>query len=541
MLRVLTALVALLLPGFSWACEAWTDSDANNTTLKVGSVQITVNDVFNNNIDAENQFIHRLANQLHIQSKKELIEAQLLFSQGELFDPELLLETARNLRANRYLRSATVTPIQICEGEVDILVETGDNWTLIPGFNFERAGGKNTYSFSVSELNLLGLGKSLEIGVDYGAVRDQQVLQYFDPMLFGTSTQFTAQLQNNTDGEVQVIQFSKPFTSLDAKDSWGIRIGNTEFINTLHNNGLAVNQVSVDREFASIQKGFSTGRKAVKHRADGQTVFRVVRYSYGWQFDRLELASTVNFPDNQFTPVRQFSYPFVEVEFLQPEFIEQSNLQLMEAVEDVNVGHRLNARIGYAADYFGTTFAAFVTDIEYEKGWKQGERFLSLFNANISGYYSDDGIEDGLASATLKNFYFLSRKSQLFASANFTASEKLFANRQIVLGGATGLRGYPLNFQTGSRRTRLSFEHRYFFDWYPLRLARIGTATFADIGSAWEKNDDPSWLRDVGFGLRVVSTRQADAKVLHIDFAFPLDETDRIEQFQLVVTAKTLF
>jgi len=135
----------------------------------------------------------------------------------------------------------------------------------------------------------------------------------------------------------------------------------------------------------------------------------------------------------------------------------------------------------------------------------------------------------------------MSRKSRFFASGNAVFGNRLFEENQIILGGETGLRGYPLRFQTGSRRARFTAEHRYFLDFNPFRLARVGTAVFADIGAAWEQGEDPVWLSDVGFGLRIVSTRQADAKVTHIDFAFPLNATDEIDGFQLVVTAKTQF
>jgi len=522
-------------------CEPWADDKADSPELRIGTVQVRINDVFNNNLAAENRTIHRLANQLHLNSRKELIEAQLLFTQGDAFDADLLAETARNLRSNSYIRSATVKPIQVCDSAVDILVETGDNWSLIPSFNFERAGGENQYSFSLAELNLFGRGKSLGFKLDHSSVRDQRVLLYQDPMFFGTKTQFSAQLQNNTDGEVQVFEFIKPFTSLDTRSSWRTRIGNSEYVQSLYDDGRVVNQLNVDNEFASVSFGTSKGRQFVRKQANGRNVNRIFRWSVGWSYQRLQLHANANFPEAMPVPERVFSYPFVDVNFLQPEFIELSNVQVMESVEDIDVGHRLRTRIGWAAKRLGSTKDTWFLRSDYAKGWRGGERFLSLLNAGFEGYASDSGIENGLASATVQSHFFITPKNRLYASMNLISTKKLFEHTQVVLGGATGLHGYPLNFQTGARRARFSVEHRYFFDWYPLRLARIGTATFADAGSAWDKGEDPQWLRDVGVGLRIVGTRQADAQVLHLDFAFPLDETDRISSFQFVVTAKSQF
>jgi len=523
------------------ACEPFTTDAADNSTLRIGSVQIKLNDVFNNDLAAENRSIHRLANQLHVKSKRELIEAQLLFSQGDLFDADLLAETARNLRSNRYLRSASVTPMQICDGEVDILVETGDNWSLIPSFNFAREGGENQYSFSLSELNLFGMGKSLGIQLEFSPVRDQRVLVYQDPMLFGTNTQFSAQLQNNTDGQVQVFEFKQPFKSLDATRSWRVRAGNSEYVQSLYDDGRVANQLNVDHEFASVSYGTSKGRQLVHTLNNGRNVNRVFRWTAGWSYQRRQLSAGARFPESMPVPERVFSYPFIDLNFLQPEFIELSNLQVMETVEDIDVGHKLTTRLGWAAGAFGSSKDAVFARSDYNKGWRGGDRFLSLFNAGVEGYVTDDGIENGISDATLQSYYFASPKTRLFALTNLVSTKNLYEYSQVVLGGATGLRGYPLNFQTGSRRARVTLEHRYFFDWYPLRLARIGTATFADAGAAWDKGEDPQWLKDVGVGFRIVGTRQADAQVLHIDFAFPLDETDRVNSFQFVVTAKSQF
>ncbi len=71
---------------------------------------------------------------------------------------------------------------------------------------------------------------------------------------------------------------------------------------------------------------------------------------------------------------------------------------------------------------------------------------------------------------------------------------------------------------------------------------RIGAAVFADVGSAWySSTNENTWLRDVGIGLRIVSTRQTDAKVLHIDLAFPLDGGEDLDDLQLVIKAKQEF
>src|SRR5256885_12903468 len=66
---------------------------------------------------------------------------------------------------------------------------------------------------------------------------------------------------------------------------------------------------------------------------------------------------------------------------------------------------------------------------------------------------------------------------------------------QLVLGGDTGLRGYPRNYQTGDRRVLLNVERRVYTDWYPFRLIRVGGAVFYDWGRAWRSEEHTSELQ----------------------------------------------
>ena len=91
----------------------------------------------------------------------------------------------------------------------------------------------------------------------------------------------------------------------------------------------------------------------------------------------------------------------------------------------------------------------------------------------------------------------------------------------------------------------MTIEQRYFTDWYPFRLARIGGAIFADVGRVWGRNplgDEPrGWLTDVGIGLRIAPTRGSSGKMLHIDLAFPLNGDASIDNVQILLEAKRGF
>jgi outer membrane translocation and assembly module TamA len=102
-----------------------------------------------------------------------------------------------------------------------------------------------------------------------------------------------------------------------------------------------------------------------------------------------------------------------------------------------------------------------------------------------------------------------------------------------------------LRYQRGERRAQFTIEQRYFTDYYLWRLFRVGGAIFFDAGRVWGRDpfgsENLGLLRDVGFGLRLSSTRSSVGKMIHIDFAFPLDGDPSIDSFQFLVEGKRSF
>ena len=63
---------------------------------------------------------YRLADRLHIETRRRVIENFLLFHAGDVYQPERLAETERNLRALGFLKSASVTASPPHDGIVDV-------------------------------------------------------------------------------------------------------------------------------------------------------------------------------------------------------------------------------------------------------------------------------------------------------------------------------------------------------------------------------------------------------------------------------------
>jgi len=162
-----------------------------------------------------------------------------------------------------------------------------------------------------------------------------------------------------------------------------------------------------------------------------------------------------------------------------------------------------------------------------------------LASAAFSGQYGDGRSERQFLGGKLR-YYVPQGKSALFYAA---VSADVVRNPELVdlllLGGDSGLRGYPLRYQSGEKRALFTVEERVYTDWYPFRLFRVGGAVFYDVGRAWDgpfvNPVNSGWLSDVGFGLRLLSDRSSFGNVVHVDVAFPLDRDPDIESVQFLV------
>ena len=125
----------------------------------IGKVDIDIRNIFDDNDPRETNGLFRLANQLHIRTKRASIQAQLLFASGDRYSARKLAETERALRLLTYVYDAHIVPVRYADGKVDVRVITKDVWTLSPGISFGRAGGTQQHQVQSAGHEFSGLGK----------------------------------------------------------------------------------------------------------------------------------------------------------------------------------------------------------------------------------------------------------------------------------------------------------------------------------------------------------------------------------------------
>jgi len=502
----------------------------------IGKISIDAGDVFDTSIKGEDGWLYRSANFLHINTRPDVIRGQLLFRTGEPYVARIVKETERILRANDYLYEAAIVPVAWDGHTVDLMVHTRDNWTLNPGFNYSRKGGANTGSVQIEERNLLGTGRQVSLDWGRNIDRDYLTFAYSDPHFLSTWTQLDLTYSDTSDGQTKYFKLERPFYALDTQHAGGLTLLDSLRNDFRYSLGHQVGEFQHRQEDYEAYGGRSSGWHDgwVRRWSAGATVQR----------DRFDVvpgkALGGPLPED-----RDLVYPWIGFDLSEDRYQERITQDQILRVEDVLVGLRAGGRIGYATKALGADRDALMFSANVQDGTDL-QTDQSLFgSASLSGRLEGSTLRDAVLSAEARYYLRTSSRFKFFATANGTVTRNLDAERQLLLGGDTGLRGYPLRYQAGTSLALLTLEERYYTDWYPFRLFHVAAAAFFDMGRTWGTDvtgaTSLGLLKDVGIGLRLGSSRSAFGNVLHVDLAFPLDGDPSISNVQFVVETKGRF
>ncbi len=502
----------------------------------IGTILYERQNVFDLSNPKEDNALFRLANRLHIVTRERVIRQQLLVRPGDAYSQRLIDESERLLRRNEFFYDARIRPIRYADGVVDLRVTTRDLWTLMPGLSISRSGGENRARVSLSETNLLGRGARVKLAYTDDVDRESTSLEYFDRNLGDSWLSLLLHYSDNSDGETRRFRLQQPFYALDTRRAFGVDWFSGEAETRFYDLGNEVAEYRSDLRFASVFHGWSAGLR------DGW----VRRLTAGFAWDERRFSETAGRELPQLLPAdREFVYPWIAVELLEDRFQTSNNRDQIDRTEDFYLGTRVAARLGYAAESFGSDRDAWIASLSASTGFGSMERCALLLASTLSGRVDEGRVVNALWQVDSRYYRQLSSRSLFFTTLSGALGRRLDLDNPLQLGGDSGLRGYPLRYQVGDKRMLATVEYRYFTDWYPFRLARVGGAVFADAGRTW--GDNPAgggsigWLKDVGLGLRFMPTRSSGRDVIHLDIAFPLDGDPTIDDVQILLESKRSF
>ena len=512
-------------------------AELESLDYKVGSIDVQTLPIFDDDPDGKHQTLYKLADQLHIDTHESVIESQLLFKTGDLVSKRLIEETERNLRDLRYIREPAVRAVNCRNGTADLVVEVREVWTTNPGISFGRSGGSNSGGIKLEELNLLGRGKHLSFELSKDADRSSYTLHWRDPNVAGSRWINDVAYRDSSDGQGWSFSLERPFYALDTRWSTGLALAQDESIEPVYRLGERVAGYDRQADFGEIRFGRSDG---LQNGWTRRTVFGLRREHSVFDVTADEAPPDV-MPED-----RLLDYPVLRVEGVQDDFETTHNRDQIARTEDELFGLHYAMELGWSTTALGADRDALLLHAEAGRGWRFGVNDTMFADSALTTRVEDGSPVDSLLSASLRYYHPTGPNGVFFAGFHAAAGPDLAGDHELSLGGDNGLRGYPLRYQAGSSSALMTVEERLYTKYSLWKLADVGAAVFFDMGrtfgdSALGPSENLGLLKDVGFGLRLGSTRSALGNVLHIDVAFPLDGDSSIDSVQLLIQTKRSF
>lgn len=507
---------------------------------RIARIRIVRRPIFDLSDPEQDNFFYRTLNTLNTPTWESALRAQLVFSEGDLYAPGLIAESERVLRQREYLTAAWVGVTRVCGDEVEVSVLARDTWTLFPSVGGSRSGGENTTNTGLSDPNFLGSGKSVGVAYTKDPDRTETSINYDDPNVLGSHWQTGFSYDKRSDGRGRSAYLERPFYSEWADWRFGLSGEDDVREESRFVGAEAIADYRRSQEFMSIDVGWRLAERDE----------RQWRLLAGYRYDALEFERLPDEPELDLLPEnRTLSYPWVGFDYRENRFREMTNLTQLQRVEDVRDGIVWRTELGYSSPGLGATEDRVVLNMEFQDALLATETNYARYELSQSGNYrlDENRIENLQGTLNLEYFHGGSVPwNSWYTTLSLTAAHNLTADEQLLIGGETGLRGYPSDYQQGNRRALWTLERRYFPDWHPFKLFRLGGVLFTDVGRAWfddgrNNGPDSGVLKDVGFGLRLASSRIEVQRMLHLDFAFPLEGDDSIDQVQVLLRGRTRF
>jgi len=521
-------------PSYSDSCAPWRNEFSIKNNLVVGDIDISAGDIFDLQKSKERGAIHRLANKIHIQTKPSVVRNQLLFSKGDNFEQKKLAESERNLRKQRYIKSASIKPYLLCGNSVSVRVNTQDNWTLTPGVSFSRQGGNNNSGIAIEENNLFGYGQSLSFSFKKDATRNSKLFSYEDPQLLGTRNRLLLSLQDNTDGKGYGVSLEHPFYEIDSKYSWGFNSSKLKQVSPIYQSGEVIEKITEQKQNTSIFYGWS------KKSNEPLNNNRILRFKVGWTYDKSDFLISDTNPLFQKISLQE-SYPWIELNSFQENYIKKTNYKTMGKIEDVNLGQSITVGIGLLHKSLGSDDNQIKISTEYSKGYQLNNTSLGFISVESNSYIGSGNRQGNKVAFQADLDHFNKKGNDFSLKTNIKIGNNLTISEQLVLGGETGLRAYPNAYQTGNKSILVQAEKRIHFDWYPLHLFKFGAVLFADAGTAWGDGNKAKLMADIGIGLRLFPTRSSTGKTVNLNLAIPLADRGKVKKYQISVSTTQAF
>lgn len=472
---------------------------------------------------AATQLFQWLGRALSFRTRAETVRRELRFAEGEPCDRQRLVETARVLRDQAYLRAATIIATPVGNDSVDIEVRTEDELALDANARLDVGDNRTVKSARINEDNLLGRGVLAQLRYDYLGRRAGLVADVLHRQVLGRSDAELV-MGRTSIGPVGEAAFRRMFESeydrtafrFDARwreepfalrsDSFGTVA--QPVVSTGVDLGLARRSGPPGRQSqvglaVSFERQFATGVPQASLPTDDSAAAAQLLGRY---HERRRLSTDLL------------------VGFRNVRFVQRTGLDAVHAMQDAREGYevRMIAGRGWgASEALQQDWSAL---IDLYAGGALLPSTVVFTRARAEGRYLERGWDGVIAAADVFGYTTLSERTSIAFNVRGAGGWNTSTPFQLLLSGPLGMRGYGLNSLPGGRRVVMQAEHRYFVGTV-FRAADVGTALFMDAGQGWAGDaafgTNTGFLVAAGAGLRT-GFPSGSRVTTQLDLAVPL-------------------
>jgi hypothetical protein len=489
------------------------------------------------------------ANALHMRTRADFLRKELLFGEGDCYDPFLMEESGRLLRRYSFLTRADVFALRQPDGNWHVVVDTQDEWTTELNARVSLEEGVEFRGADLTEENLLGRGILVGGFLNQKDERQDVGVRLATPRLAGTRLDGALAVGRTRVGSFFVQELAYPFLG---------EIGRIAGRQRYRRRSDRFTYWTRDREEVSpvlLPVRLDAFELTVAGRVGEPgdlTVFGLglsgTRLRFPGYPGSVEISDDGDFDTTQPAPAEVAELLRQQTRFRSGtrlnllfgqrkiRFVQRRGLDALRGLQDVPLGVDLALTLGRTVgDFPGSEEGAddLYTRLRLFAGGEPGP-FLTTLDLGLQARQVFEGADsargwrdfiaelDGLLywqPDLWPNHTFFAR----VAGAGGWESDLPF---QLTLGGPAGLRGFREERFPGARRLVVSFEDRIYLGWPLPRFADTGVTLFADVGRMWAGDVpfgvDTGWRASLGAGLRIgfpAGTRG----VARMDLVFPVE------------------
>ena len=497
------------------------------------------------------RFAGWVVNRVHVRTRSTFIEDEVLFKAGDCFDPLLLEESERILRALPFIDEAHVYSAPVGEDEVHVVVDTRDDWSLKLDVRPEWDDELRITHVSATEENFLGTGTLFGI---YLTNRDEQRdlgAQLRTERLAGTRLDGQFAGGRTRTGVFLAESISYPFVG---------EVGQWAFVESF-----ALRE-DLFRYAAPADASFTNASLPIQTRYAEATLGRrlgtpgdltVLGGGLSWEdvrFDGfpggVEVVSGFDFSER--TPAdsatveairphvmpRKGAYLNVLAGKRNVRFVTRSGLDAIRGEQDIRVGTEAIAAVGASLTRRTSILGSDGREFRGRLALFAGAAGPSwVFNTELlveGNRFRPDGSDKagyrdivGEFGAYLYWHPGENRRHTLVVGVSGAGGWNSTLPFQLTLGGPLNVRGYDREDLPAAQRVVVNVEDRIVLDGPFSDVFDLGITLFADAGAGWRGDvpfgDDSGLRASIGAGLRMAFPSGA-RNVLRLDIAVPVEE-----------------